>query len=324
MEHDLCAKEFYSDDERYADLINGIGCGGKQIVKKEDLQPLDTHAGIYKLRGFQRRWQGKRQRAGTRDLIRRTAFGMNFAVIGIENQEELDYALSLRTMSYDVREYEAQAAKIRRKIRKSEKRMTSGEYLYGFAKDSRIHPVITFVLYYGEKEWDASRDLHGIIDFSEIPKPLRSFVQNYQVHLVEVRKLQDTSVFHTDIRQVFDFIRCSNDPQKLKELVESDPAYQNLEEDAYDMAVLYAQIEVLAEKKELYREKGGINMCKGAEGLIQMGKEEGIAQGIRALIETCEEFGAAKAATIDKIIQKFSIPTDQAEKYVEEYWRNQP
>ena len=41
-------KNFFSDDERYADLINGLGCDGKQIVRKEDLQELDTQTGILK------------------------------------------------------------------------------------------------------------------------------------------------------------------------------------------------------------------------------------------------------------------------------------
>lgn len=77
LERDLCSKEFYSDDERYADLINGVVCGGEQIVKKEDLQPLDTQSGFYKIRGFQRIWQGKGRQFRGRDLIRRTAFGMN-------------------------------------------------------------------------------------------------------------------------------------------------------------------------------------------------------------------------------------------------------
>ncbi len=35
MGKDAGWKVFLSDDERYADVINGIGCKGKQIVKKD-------------------------------------------------------------------------------------------------------------------------------------------------------------------------------------------------------------------------------------------------------------------------------------------------
>lgn len=41
---------------------------------------------------------------------------MNFAIIGIENQEMFDYSIPLRNMSYDVGGYEKQAAKIRRAV----------------------------------------------------------------------------------------------------------------------------------------------------------------------------------------------------------------
>ena len=42
MAQDVTWKSYFSDDERYADIINGIGCGGKQLIAKDDLQELDT------------------------------------------------------------------------------------------------------------------------------------------------------------------------------------------------------------------------------------------------------------------------------------------
>ena len=41
MVRDLQWKEYFSDDERYADIINGIACRGRQVVMKEDLQELE-------------------------------------------------------------------------------------------------------------------------------------------------------------------------------------------------------------------------------------------------------------------------------------------
>ena len=35
MEMDVCWKEYFRDDARYADVINGIGCGGQQLVGGE-------------------------------------------------------------------------------------------------------------------------------------------------------------------------------------------------------------------------------------------------------------------------------------------------
>ena len=131
MGKDAVWKKYFSDNGRYADIINGIGCKGKQLVKAADLCDADSRA-------------GKRK---DRDLLRRTAFGMNFALIGVENQETIDYSLPLRNMVYDAEEYEKQAAKIRKTVREEEKHLSAGEYLYGFKKDSRLKPVITFILY---------------------------------------------------------------------------------------------------------------------------------------------------------------------------------
>ena len=85
--------------------------------------------------------------------LRKAVFGVNFAVLGLENQEKLDYRLPLRVLGYEVGAYEHQAAEIYREIRRSgrnsDTELSSGEYLYGFRKSDRLHPVITIILYYG-------------------------------------------------------------------------------------------------------------------------------------------------------------------------------
>ena len=45
MKQDLLAKRYYSDNRRFADLINGIVCNGIPIVKQEDLSEMDTETG---------------------------------------------------------------------------------------------------------------------------------------------------------------------------------------------------------------------------------------------------------------------------------------
>lgn len=125
-----------------------------------------------------------------------------------------------------------------RKMVRRKKGISSAEFLSGFTKDSRLKPRMTLVLFYGEC-WDGSQKLHGILDFKDIPEKLRTMVNDYQIHLLEIRKLPDTGVFRTDLKQVFDFIRCSNDKEKLKELVEHDSAYRNKEEDAYEAVAAF-------------------------------------------------------------------------------------
>lgn len=286
MVQDTGWKEFFSDDERYADLINGIGCKGQQMVAKEDLQELDTQTGFFRSLNFMSRlsFGVERRSIKIRDMIRKAAFGVNFAIIGIENQEIIDYSIPLRNLVYDVGEYEKQAAKIRKEIRKNAKGLTSGEYLYGFGKNSRLYPTVTFILYTGIQEWDGPESLHEMLDFTDIPGNLKEIIPDYKINLIEIRKWENTSVFQTDIRQVFDFIRCSEDKDALKSLVENDLYYKNMEEDAFDVAVHYADAADLIETKDYYRKDGKVDMCTGIKEWIAderaEGKAEGIAEGI--------------------------------------------
>ena len=118
---------YFEDNKRYADLINGFIFNGRQLIKAENLSALDS------------RVRGKKNNRNSqyRDLIRRTAFGANFAIVGVENQEEVHYAMPVRIMGYDVREYERQLAKRRRELQK-EKGISKAEFLSGFKKEDKL------------------------------------------------------------------------------------------------------------------------------------------------------------------------------------------
>ena len=240
MEKDISWKQFLSDDSRYADLINGLGCGGRQAVAETDLYEADTQTGL--IAGLARITGLPRKRGGSikiRDTVRKVAFGVNFAVIGIESQENTDYGLPLRNLLYDAGDYQKQAVRIRKEVKKESAGLTPGEFLYGFRKDSRLNPVITFILYTGAKEWDGPRSLHDILAFNDIPAELSRHIPDYAINLIEVRKLTDTGIFRTDVKQVFDFIRYAENKTALASLVEQDPYFKEMEEDAYDVVTQY-------------------------------------------------------------------------------------
>lgn len=264
MVKDVGWKDFFSDDSRYADIINGIGCGGEQIVTEDDLQEADTQVGLK-----------------YRDYIRKVAFGINFAIVGIENQEEIDYSLPIRNMTYDAAVYEKQAAVIRREVRKEPKGLEAGEYLYGFRKDDKVCPVITFVLYAGLDEWDGAKSLREIIDFDGIPAELQGMVSDYKVNIIDIRKIEDTSIFQTDVRHVFDIIKCAKDRKALETLMESDAYYKHMDEHAFDVAMHYTKANEMIQAKEYYiDEKGGVDMCQAIREMIEEGREEGREEGI--------------------------------------------
>ncbi len=279
MEKDVSWKEYFQDDERYADVINGIGCGGKQLVAGKDLQEADTQTILGKMFGL----VGKGSRVRIRDAVRKVALGISFAIVGLENQEIVDYGMPLRCMELDVGDYEKQAGKIRKKIRK-QKSLSTGEHLYGFGKDSRLYPVVTFVLYGGKEPWDGPKSLHEMLDMEGLPEEMKGLVEDYRLHLVDIRRLEDTNVFKTDVKQVFDFIRCSGEKQKLLQLVQEDESFQQMEEDAYEVMTKYVKADELIQVKEEYRKDGKVDMCQALKELIEDGRMEGREEELRSIV----------------------------------------
>ena len=51
-------------------------------------------------------------------------------------------------------------------------------------------------------------------------------------------------------------------------MIEKDSAYQNMEEDTYDVMVQYAKAEELIGKKSYYERKGKVNMCQANNRLL--------------------------------------------------------
>lgn len=316
MEKDLQLKRYLSDNDRYADLINGFCFGGKQIVKADALEEMDTQTSVWLRLPFSTR--GKRKRnAKYRDLIRKVALGVGFVVVGIENQDEVNYLMPLRTMEYDAGEYGRQAAAIRKIVRKK-KGIAKGEFLSGFEKDSRLHPCVTIVIFFGKK-WDGSRDLHEILDFADIPEEMRGLIGNYRINLLEVRKI-NPAVFKTDLKQVFNFVRNAEDKVKLKELVQSDPAYLKMEEDAYETVAAFTGTEEFAVAKQQYMEGGKVNMCRAIKEMLEDSRMEGREEGIRGFVSLCCELKFSQADTKDKIEEKYCISREEAGKYIEKYW----
>lgn len=83
------------------------------------------------------------------------------------------------------------------------------------------------------------------------------------------------------------------------------------------------------------KEKGeGVTMCtlldyaenKGVERGISQGISQGIAQGmergIQTLIETYEEFGQSYDVTVNKVMEKFQLDSQEAGERMQRYWRS--
>lgn len=136
--------------------------------------------------------------------------------------------------------------------------------------------------------------------------PLRWFVSDYQMYIVNVRELQDTSVFQTDLKLVFDCIRHAVDKERFYQNVLENEEYRRLDEDAYDVIVRYTKVlgdqEIAAENKV---EGGKVNMCKAMQELMAESKAEGKAEGrCDMIIELLKELGNLPEELVRRIQQE--------------------
>lgn len=139
----------------------------------------------------------------------------------------------------------------------------------------------------------------------EIQEDIASFCNKFRVNLLDIHSLETSDIFRTDLQEVFGFLKCQGDKEKLRQYVEENEAFRHMREDAFDVLCLYGEGRELAIRKEEYRTKEGMNMCTALRELKEEGREEGRAE-VRAemctaLKELREEGRALERAAINKL-----------------------
>lgn len=317
---DVVTNEYLNDPERFADLLNVYAFQGKCMVQEQDVYPWE--ASLSPAIGILRR---RFLAAKYRDVIKKTVFGTNFVLIGAENQSEIHYAMPIRGNTYDALEYDAQWRKIR-KLHQKKRDLRGAEFLSGFSKKDRVKPVVTIVLYWGLEPWDGARNLHDLMDFTDIPEEVRSMANNYSLNLIEVRRHLNPELFRTDLRSVFGFIQHAGNKHDLKAYVfEHEADFSNLADDAFDViAEVTGAGELDERKKKVQNPEGGYDMCKAIKDMIEDSKEEGKAEGeLHKLIQlVCKK--VQKGQGCKTIADALEEPEEEIQKLMEIVNRHAP
>ena len=288
---DVILKDFWRQNERFADLFNAVIFRGKQVIKPEDLTERDTDmSGIIQFKGYQETLER------TRDVVKKMAYGVEFAVLGIESQQKIHYAMPLRTMLYDSLGYLKEYQEITR-IRKAERgKMTEDEFLSKMRKEDRLHPIISIVLYYSEKSWDGPTCLKDMI--VEMPEEMERIFSDYKMNLVQIRESEQYTFHNEEVRAVFEISReiFNGNLDKINE------KYRNR-----DLTPeLITVIGKITDSAELVRQ-GKIeevaNMCTALEKWekenIERGTKRGIEKGIAKMVLTLLNKGKTVEETAD-------------------------
>ena len=196
IDKDTITKNYLRNTDHFADAVNGYFFSGEQVVKPEKLCELDpTEIKVNK--------KGKQKH---RDLLKEAIIMEDgrsiYAIIGIEAQSNVHYAMPVRNMVYDAMRYDAQLQEIRQRHDKC-KDLQADEYLSNFAKTDKLKPIFTLTIYFGAKPWDAPRSLKEMVDYPEALKP---YLNDYHLNLLAPLEIEDFNIFQTEFGKVMELI----------------------------------------------------------------------------------------------------------------------
>lgn len=309
LKADIVLKNYWRDNAHFADFFNAVLFGGRQIIRPDELESEDTEASYI---------EGHRERlesiGAARDMMkvhkRSTAQGVEFVLLGMEAQEHIHYAMPMRVMGYDFSAYKRQYSANARKHREN-KDLQGDEYLSGMRREDKFIPIITVVVYYGEKPWDGAVSLWGILS---IPQQMKKFVNDYKMRLVEAR--QNNLVLHNmNNKDLFNLLEILLDKSKpLKEI--RNKAIEYAQEHKVDKAVVMTAAGATNNKVDynMLSKRGDADMymCTVFEETWAEGKAEGMAEGI---IEIGLDCGLSESAILEKLQEKLNIPLQKAQEY---------
>ena len=194
-------------------------------------------------------------------------------------------------MLYDSLTYTTQIQRLHKANNNEENvKVTRDEFLSKFRKDDKIFPVITVVMYYGEKSWDASTDLYGLFHEETLFREneiLQQYIPNYKINLIEPGNMNNIEVFHTDLQEVFGMLKYrSNKTELLKYVKDKEEYFQNVDAETYYVIREFLHSEKVLKAIDENKREEQVDMCQALEELyndgVQAGREAGMEVGRRA------------------------------------------
>ena len=279
---DTVTKDYMQDKETFADAFNFLLYGGRQVIKPEQLRPLDTTSIVLPYGEDGKPVPIQKYRDVLKIVTAMEDDKATYLLLGIENQSEIHYAMPVRNMLYDAIQYVAQVEDTAKSHKTGDKMPeTRAEFLSGFYKTDRILPVITLTIYFGADEWTAPKDLHGMLSADE---EILKFVDNYHLHLIAPAEIADSDFtkFHTELSLALKFIKKSNNKNRLMEMINEDASFRSVSKKTADLVNIVTKSNLHYDNRE-----ETIDMCEAIQGIRDDARAEGREEGR----EECREIG---------------------------------
>ena len=306
---DAVLKNFWKDNARFADLFNAVLFDGEQKLHPKDLKEADVDlSSILKFNGYVETIQR------LRDVVKKTAYGMDFVIWGIENQQKIHYAMPLRHMIEDALSYLKEYNEIAKKNMEEKDTSTKEEFLSKFKKTDRLHPVITLCIYYGEKEWDGAVSLKEML---ELPDYMEHLVPDYKMNLIQLKDSEGLHFKNKDVQTIFELSRLIYQKKygKITSIYKSKEITSEL---GIVIGAITESQQLINYAAEMEIGGGQFNMCRALEALVESGIEEGRLKTLTEMVEK----KLAKNKTPDVIADELETEISVVEKIIENIKKN--
>ena len=334
---DVILKQWLRNKVRFADLFNAVVFNGEQVIKPEELEELNCESGIV-ISNTSNGWnntknvtknmtnsktddknQNVRYRTEQRyrDLVMSWKGEAELAVLALENQGKIHYAMPVRGMLYDALAYTDQMRLVWEQLSEPERKsVDENEFFSRFRKKDRLRPVITIIFYYGEDKWDGATQLYELFGVEDegLIHILQKYVSNYRMNLIEVNRIEDVTKYKSDLQMMFHMLEYRKDKRRLLEYTkEHNEYFEKLDSETLQaMAVLLNTGKLLAKVKEKKGADG--NMCQALEGYYQDGVQEGIEKGIEQGKKSIIANMLKKGLNIEMIASLSGLPESEVQQ----------
>jgi len=178
-------------------------------------------------------------------------------------------------------------------------------------KEDRLSPVITLVINFGGKKWDAPLSLREM--YGEQPEKVLPFIQDYRVFMIDPMEMSDNDLqkLNSSLREVLAYIKYQRDKAQMERLLNEDSKFSCLETNAALVinAMTNAGITIDPNKE-------AVNMCEAIRQMvdegIMLGEKRGEERGEKRGEERGEKRGEMqKALDIARRMLEKNYPMEQ-------------
>lgn len=308
---DTYSKNLLQDNDYFADTVNNVLFKGRVVIYPNELQELDPTELTIVEDIVEESIPIQKYRDVLKQAVIREDKRAIYAIIRIENQTSVHYAMPVKNLLYDAIRYAKQVEKKTAEYKKKDNKdtipkLSNSEFLSGWRKEDKLRPVITITIYFGADEWDGPRSIHEMLE-EDIDKDILLLISDYKIYLLEPCSITNWDAFKSDIGLLFHTIAVSNTSCGIKNLVqEESEEFSHVDNKIVNAINFYTKVNI-----QVNNEKEETDMCYAMKTADVCDK-----------IEVFVDLGKSLKETIAYILSKYSDDKDITESFITEQYNS--